>query len=166
MQDADIPARIHYCPDTGAMTWKPKTGDGRAVRYWNNRYAGRPVGHVTRDGYIKVHVPGRSLQGHRLAWFLHYGQWPSGIIDHADGNGTNNAISNLRDASHAQNCHNRTTASGSLKGVRRVPSGKWTASIVVNKRRVHLGTFNSPDEARAAYASAATANFGPFAKVA
>ena len=91
-------------------------------------------------------------------------------IDHRDGNGLNNSRSNLRIATQAQNCKNRSktraASSSPYKGVswhKRI--GKWQAYIMVNYQRQHLGSFDNPIEAAKAYDAAARAANGEFAKV-
>lgn len=161
-----LAARISYDAASGCMTWRPLSGDSAEAQRWNKRYAGGRLGYVTSNGYVKIHFDGQFFHGHRLAWFLHFGCWPVGLIDHIDGVRSNNAIENLREATPAQNCQNRRALRGALKGVTRVQSGKWVARIGVEHRRIHLGTFDSADEASAAYASAAAQHFGPFARAA
>jgi hypothetical protein len=116
-------------------------------------------------GYLKIRIDRRNYLLHRLAWLYVHGCWPVGQIDHRDLNPANNAISNLRDATHAQNKQNSRGLRGDgLKGVR-LSHGKWQASIRVNGRRLHLGTFSAPESARAAYVAAASKHHGEFARV-
>jgi hypothetical protein len=89
-------------------------------------------------------------------------------VDHSDGNGLNNRRSNLRVASRAQNIRNakkrRDNKSGA-KGVWQDPRyGTWQASITVNRKRVHLGSFRSLDAAAAAYAEASKLHHGEFGR--
>lgn len=90
-------------------------------------------------------------------------------VDHIDGDGLNNRGSNLRQATHAQNMHNkrlyRNNTSG-FKGVTR-NTGKgrpWSASIKWNKRSFRLGNYDTPEEAALAYDRAARRWFGEFAR--
>lgn len=90
------------------------------------------------------------------------------LVDHADGDGLNNRLSNLRAASRSQNAMNsgahRDNASG-LKGVSWIrKSQKWTAWICANGRRVYLGVFDTSEAAHAAYADAAKKLHGDFAR--
>jgi len=68
---------------------------------------------------IQVLVNGRSLQVHRIIWFLIHGSLPSVdmIIDHIDGDPHNNKIENLRLVSHKTNCENLSKYSNNSTGV-------------------------------------------------
>ena len=97
---------------------------------------------------------------HRLAWLYHYGQWPNGDLDHINEVKDDNRISNLREATRAQNMQNvrrhKHNTSG-YKGVSWMPDRhKWRAYIFVNYKQQHIGLYNSPEEARDARRSAET----------
>lgn len=51
-----------------------------------------------------------------------------------------------------------------FKGVFLDHSGRYRARITVNYRKVHLGRFDTPQEAHAAYISAAKKFYGQFAR--
>lgn len=88
-------------------------------------------------------------------------------VDHINGNGLDNRRQNLRLATKNQNQHNRRTnrssASG-IKGVHLRPSGGWSAYISKNGRRMHLGTYNTSEEAHAAYCEASKRLHGPYGR--
>lgn len=70
--------------------------------------------------YRGVKICNRKFLVHRIIWFLHYGSFPKDMIDHIDRDGTNNKISNLREATNAQNQWNTTKQiinSSGYKGV-------------------------------------------------
>jgi hypothetical protein len=100
-----------------------------------------------RTSYRYLSLKGKTLLAHRVAWALCNGEWPSGQIDHIDGDGLNNAIDNLRDVSHAENQRNQRLHIKNKSGFRGVHqekrSGKWVAMIWVGKKRKHIGTFSS-----------------------
>lgn len=86
--------------------------------------------------------------------------------DHADGNGLNNQKHNLRPCTRVQNAQNRKLQmhSSRFKGVHfNKKQGKFQSYIRINKKLVHLGTFESDIEAANAYDRSATIYFGEFA---
>lgn len=93
-------------------------------------------------------------------------------VDHRDGNGLNNAKSNLRICTHAENCRNRKTRYDSktgIKGIKRhISHGKetsqWMARIGVDGNRLYLGLFDSKEAAAIAYQNAAKLYHGEFAR--
>lgn len=92
---------------------------------------------------------------HRMFLGLEKGDKREG--DHINGDRLDNRRSNLRIATHSENCHNRSGYGGELPfrgvSVARWKSGtvRYRAEIVVNNRTIHLGFFDTPDEAAEAY---------------
>lgn len=88
-------------------------------------------------------------------------------VDHKDGDTLNNQRQNLRLCSQSQNIQNsrkRTDNTSGHKGVTfHRASGKWAASICTNGRRLHLGLFDSIEDAVVCYQSAADKYHGEFA---
>ena len=97
------------------------------------------------------------------------GPIPDGcVIDHIDGNPLNNKISNLRIASTNQNASNRCKSIPGKSGVRGVykhTCGRWAAQIKHDGKVKYLGLFDSVDDARAAYVSAAHKMRGEFTSI-
>jgi hypothetical protein len=111
-------------------------------------------------GYTVLNIDGRRYMAHRLAWLYFYGRWPDGDLDHINEVKDDNRISNLREATRAQNMQNvrrhKHNTSG-YKGVSWMPDRhKWRAYIFVNYKQQHIGLYNSPEEARDARRSAET----------
>lgn len=79
-----------------------------------------------------------------------------------------NRRANLRESTRSQNMQNadiRTDNKSGFKGVTWDASrGKWSASLMLNYKRVALGRFDSKIEAALAYDRAAEQTFGEFAK--
>ena len=114
-------------------------------------------------GYIVVRVDLVLHQAHRLAWLYVHGSWPVDQIDHINCDPSDNRICNLREATPAQNQANtRSYAKSGFKGVRKNFS-KWNAYIG-GRTFKHLGSFDTPEEANAAYLTAARARSGEFAR--
>jgi hypothetical protein len=98
---------------------------------------------------------------------MHHGHMPE-FVDHIDGNPTNNIIENLRAATieqNMQNCKTPVTNTSGFKGVYfHAGIGKYTASIRVNKKLTHIGTFFSMQEAIDARKQAEIEHYGDFRK--
>lgn len=141
---------LDYNPETGAFRWK--------ISPANNMAPGCVAGTIRRDGYVRIRVFHQMYQGHRLAWFFIHGVWPSNLIDHIDGNPSNNSLSNLREATAFQNQHNRRAKGYSYSS----RDKKFAAQLLVNGKLMRLGRFDTAEEARAAYLEAHAIHTGEF----
>ncbi len=117
-----------------------------------SRATGKPYLSEDVHGYIRLFAFGRKWKAHRVIWFLEKGTHPD-IVDHIDGDRTNNHISNLREASFKQNAYNCTIKSttSKYKGVWKAKTGRYRASLTKDAKRIHLGYFATPEEAARAY---------------
>lgn len=62
----------------------------------------------TSDGYWKIHGLGYHYKVHRLVWYMYNGKIPDGfMIDHINGNRSDNRIINLRLVTREGNARNR-----------------------------------------------------------
>lgn len=130
----------------------------------NKRKAGDALRSITGKGYLSGRVNGRAYRVHRLVFLYFYGYMPP-QVDHIDGDRLNNRVQNLREATSAQNNQNRKpTGSSGIKGVVwHKQSKKWVASICVNRRSVHLGSFEKIEDAALAATKARKTLHGDFA---
>lgn len=150
----EMAARFVYQPETGDLFWKVAGkeyfSDAVAQKKWNTRYAGTKAGHKRKDGRIVVSYNGMKLSAHRVAYCIHYGRWPSGEVDHINGDPSDNKISNLRDVDRQGNMRNvkRSAKNSSGRtGVRQYRNGKWHAYIYLNRKMKHLGFFDNVGDA-------------------
>lgn len=164
-----------YDAESGAVTWRVRPaqhfeGNGRDASWlaacWNAKWAGKRAGkefRFSRITYRRIGLCKKQYLEHRIVWKMITGN-EVGSIDHRDADGTNNRWSNLRPATRAQNSSNaRQWLKKALpKGVRARASG-FEARITANKTVFHLGLFNTPEEAAAAYREAADRLHGEFA---
>lgn len=90
-------------------------------------------------------------------------------VDHIDSNGLNNQRENLRIATRSQNAHNRKKPSNNTSGVKgiffRNDIKRWYAYISINKKRIHLGSFPTKDEAIKARHDAVILYHGDFGRL-
>ncbi len=96
------------------------------------------------------------------------GEWPNKLIDHIDGDPSNNRFANLRMATFSQNSANSRVHSINASGRKGVfwhkQCGKWMASITIFGKQKHLGLFDEIEDAANAYDRAARDAFGEFAR--
>lgn len=121
-----------------------------------------------KEGYLRIRILGREYRGHRIIWELFNGPIPEGmLIDHIDGNKANNKIENLRLATRQQNNANsygNKNAKIPYKGITLNPGGRYRARIYHKGIHYSLGTFNTIEDAKAAYDNKAIELNGEFAK--
>ncbi len=116
------------------------------------------------DGRWYLKVKSQRYSSSRLAWFYMKGTWPKRDVEHEDGSRANNSWKNLRLATRTQNGGNAKPRVA-LKGVTRVRTGKYTAQIQKSKQKIHLGTYDTAQEAHIAYATKAKQLYGEFARI-
>jgi len=85
-------------------------------------------------------------------------------VDHIDGNGLNNARSNLRGCSNAENIRNRLAQKNNKSGVRGVywhtQRHRWVAAIRHQGKVISLGTHANIADAQSAYMTKAAEIWG------
>lgn len=111
--------------------------------------------------YVRIRLDGELIMAHVLAWLYTFGEWPTGEIDHIDGDGANNAIANLRLVSRTENNQNSSKRKHNTTGFTNVfkqANGRYTTRIKFNKVTRQLGTYATAEEASAVY-EAAKANY-------
>lgn len=172
---------LHYDPDTGLFRWSEGIDHWRAgmlagtkmrTRATGNDYVVIGIGTTSRGiydrEYIAIGVQKRVYRAHRLAWLYVYGEWPDRQVDHINGDSLDNRIVNIRLATNYQNCLNRGLRRNNTSGVKGVSwskrAQKWLAHITVNRKIMHLGLFDTIEEATAIRVEAANRLHGTFAR--
>jgi ribosomal protein L32 len=134
---AELQQRYSYCPETGELRFR----EHRCVNKIG-ALVGTPQ--VDRNtSYLRVNHKGRLILVHRICFYLGTGKEPTNVIDHINGNGLDNRLSNLRDVANTLNARNRNTPVLSSAGVRGVtwcsPKECYRARISVGSGLKHLG---------------------------
>ena len=111
--------------------------------------------------YARSDEGGNYLLMHRLIMNA-----PKGVVvDHINKNGLDNRMSNLRLATYVQNAANRGPDKRNLLGIKGVSKRreKYKARIFDNGKQIFLGSFDTKEEASAAYQGAAKVLWGKYA---
>lgn len=152
--------RLSYDPETGIFIWKEVGPDIISNDWnrhmWNARYADTVCGTTRKTGYIQIRLKWtcgtmKVRLAHRIAWLMCYGDWPSDVIDHINGNPSDNRIENLRDVDTTQNHRNMRRSKSGL-GVFGVTwdkrKAKWLVRIGIGSGVLkNLGYYSDMDEA-------------------
>lgn len=97
-----------YNPNTGIIINKINRGVAKK---------GDQAGSVDSKGYLRIRRKQKFYSMHRIAWVLHYGDWPKGQIDHINGNRQDNRIKNLRVVTQKINNRNIQLSSRNRTGI-------------------------------------------------
>lgn len=131
--------------DGSCYIWKDECYKGKLKNpYW------KKIGSTESQGYIVYHNNKvGTMKVHRIIASAFLGLDIDNletIIDHIDGNRSNNNVSNLRVVTHTQNCMNYQNKE--VKGILQRENGNWRAYINHNKAR-YSKTFKTLEEAKA-----------------
>lgn len=113
---------------------------------------------VDAYGYIvRRRRPGEECRLHRFVWKLSGRSLPS-VLDHVNCDPLDNRLENLRAASKSLNALNSgrktKTRHGLPRGIHRLYTGRFCAFVGHRSKKHHLGTFDTFEEASAAYENA------------
>lgn len=150
---------LDYDQETGDLVWKIRPLSHfhcvKNAENWNTEHAlniaGNVIKNVSNKSYLTINISSAQFLAHRLIFVIMSGSWPKLEVDHIDGNGLNNAWSNLREASKTENNRNARlrsdNPSGRLGLIKPKNRKKWMASIGVNGETIILGWYKSKQAA-------------------
>lgn len=159
---------LDYDPISGTAIWKNRSekhfssiDKKRSVSNFNTNIAGSSAYAKGTGGYsqIQIRVPSDhsfldgNFLAHRIIWQLVHGDVPF-VLDHINGDRTDNRLLNLRDGSGGLNSKNMKLHCGNTSGVPGVyrcsKTGAWSAQIHMGEKFQRLGRFATFNEAVAA----------------
>ena len=151
---------FEYNPDTGVVTLIKARSTNTDINK-----VGNPVGTLSNRGYLIVCLNNKRYLLHRIIYKMVTGEEPT-FVDHRDGNPMNNKWTNLRSATQQQNNSNTTLRSDNTSGLKGVSwnksSQKWKSTICKDGSTIHLGLYNTKEEAHEAYCNKGKELFGEF----
>lgn len=143
---AELRQLFNYCELTGVFRYAEKTCRKVVV--------GKVAG-ALKNGYVRIYINRIGYLAHRLAWVYSHGREPSDCLDHINGNRSDNRITNLREASIAENNQNRVPFKKNSSGHQGVnwdaSSSKWRAKVYLKGKCIDLGHFSDKEDAAKAY---------------
>ena len=151
---------LNYDPDTGVFYW---------LKRRNKVQIGDVAGSKDYRGYIRIRLYKKRYMAHRLAWLFVHGNWPVLEIDHINGICDDNRLSNLREATRAQNTQNKRRQQNNTSGFKgvhfNVREKRFQADIKARGTALRLGFYDTAEEAYRAYCEAAHQLHGEFARL-
>lgn len=123
--------------------------------FWNINVSrkvriGREINTINKQGYIQFKFNGKHMYAHRAIFLMHHGFLPKSI-DHINCNKLDNRIENLRESTTSQNGQNTFIRINNTSGIKGIywcnKKNKWHARIKLDYKNIHIGYFNSIEEA-------------------
>jgi hypothetical protein len=128
---------------------------------------GDKAGRKKSNGYCEVRIDGRLHGTHRIIFMMFHGHIPK-VVDHIDGNPSNNRIENLREATYAQNMMNSKLPKNNTSGFKGIyfcaRTKKWVAQCWTNNKKTKLGYFSDIQDAAKAVSEYRNSNHKEFAR--
>lgn len=144
---------IHY--DNGDVAFVDKED----IPFIEQCYWGHDV-----HGYLHGRINGKLARLHR-----HLLGFPNGVIDHINRNKLDNRKENLRVGTQKGNSRNLSIAKNNKTGVTGIyrttdtKNNKWKAEIMVDRKKINLGRYETLEEAKEVRKKAEIKYFGEYA---
>lgn len=138
--------------------------------FWTNPKArrlkpGDEAGTMKKGGYWEIKFDDLNYRRHRIVYYVATGKLPV-MVDHKHGTEMGDGIDNLQEIENRQNTWKQRKRCDNVTGYRGVVyhkgSRKYYASIGVNGKRIHIGSYDTPELASIAYEERAKVEFGQF----
>ena len=129
--------------------------------------AGSKAGCVNGRGYLVVGINYKKYLVHRLIWVMH-GNDPVAVLDHINGDTTDNRIENLRASTHTENMCNARRSKRNTSGVKGVSwsktMNKWVGSVWFKRKIYTTQPFEQKDQCAEAVKALRSELHGEFAR--
>lgn len=164
MVDTIFHAVLHLDTETGILFWEnpPKNHAQRA-----GTVAGFIcIGKGKNKNYWHVRALGRTYKRSRLVFYMMHGRWPTPAVDHINGDSLDDRPSNLRECSQSLNTSNsrdKARRHPLPRGVYRTKQGRYMGRHTKDGVTVSVGTYETIEQAKAAYEAARLEAFGEHA---
>lgn len=133
---------FNYDYTTGNFTHKFTTLSGDA---------GKDATAIHSSGYRTIRIGGKDYLVHRVI-FIYMENYLPIQVDHINHNRSDNKWNNLREVTNRENHLNESIASNNTSGILGVAlhkaTNKYRAYIMIHKKQIHLGLYNSIEEAK------------------
>lgn len=145
----------NYNPLTGGLTYK---------RDFSRRHVGEDPTSKATNGYMVLTMD-KTYLAHRIIWLMQTGAFPE-FVDHENHIRHDNRWDNLTLIDRQGNAQNKSVNTNNTSGYLGVSwmasKGKFRANITVERKQIHLGLFDTAEEANTARIAASTQwNFHP-----
>lgn len=132
---------LDYEPDLGDWMWLNASNH-------NTRLNGKRAGHLRADGYRQIRIDGVLYYSSHLACLWMLGRWPLYEMDHKDRDPSNDAWTNLREATSSDNkCNTTLHRVNNTSGYRGVSWNKQQQKWVAYIDAFQLGAYDTIEEA-------------------
>jgi len=119
-----------------------------------NKEAGCSQKNRGNKNYWVIKLNGKKYKRGHLVYFLTHGEWPKPCLDHINGDSLDDRPENLRKATITENNWNHKSRKRTINlpmGVRLNCSGSFSARISFHGKQIHLGAFDTPEQASNVY---------------
>jgi hypothetical protein len=154
---------LDYDPLTGIFVWRERPlsmfKSEKDCYIWNKRFANKHAGCIAKVRgklYKNISILKKTYNLHRLAYFYITGKYTNDDIDCIDNDYTNIMFSNIRLCKRSDTRYKTIKEKGTsgFIGVRLNKNNRYRSEIYLDGKVIHLGMFNTPEEAHEAYCEA------------
>ena len=159
----DLDNLFDVYPNEGKFVWK------NASKYhkdMNGKEAGSGRANQNKKMYWVIKINKTTYKRGRLMFFYIHGKFPTPCLDHINGDSLDDRIVNLREATVIENAWNHKKRKRTVNlpmGIRSMANGKFQARIGYKSKQIHLGVFDTVDEAKKVYEIKRKELYGEFA---